>query len=123
MRCSPLNRALCEWDKIGSSVYMDETWLKLFSLIVVTLVGVANLIKQDPLKRWKDDIKDDLEILSKLPSDHQHRKMVETSLNISLLGTYSKDQPPWYSWKYKENRPVFVLTGVLVVLVVVIVFA
>ncbi|EGQ7944435.1 hypothetical protein ACKBF6_003565 [Vibrio cholerae] len=101
---------------------MDETWLKLFSLIVVTLVGVANLIKQDPLKRWKDDIKDDLEILSKLPEDHPHYKMVEASLYVSLLGVYSKDQPPWYSWKYKQNRPVFALTTVFLVLIAVISF-
>ncbi|CAH8191361.1 hypothetical protein ACP43V_12695 [Vibrio genomosp. F10 str. 9ZC157] len=101
---------------------IDETLLKLLSLIVVILVGFANLIKQDPLKRWKDDIKDDLEILSKIPKDHQHRKLVEYSLNASLLGAYAKDQPPWYSWKYKENRPVFVLTIVLIVLVCLLVF-
>ena len=101
---------------------MNETWLKLFSLAIVLFIGVANLIKQDPLKRWKDDIKDDLEILSKLPHDHQHRKMVETSLNISLLGLYYKDQPPWYSWKYKQNRPILILTGVQLTLVTVIIF-
>ncbi|MGI2865309.1 hypothetical protein [Vibrio alginolyticus] len=110
-------------DKNRQWYNMDETWLKLFSLIAVTLFGAVNLIKQDPLKRWKDDIKDDLEILSKLPEDHPHRKMVEASLYMSLLGAYSKDQPPWYSWKYKQNRPAFVFTGGGLVLIAVIVFA
>jgi hypothetical protein len=84
----------------------DEILLKFLALVVVALIGLANILKFDPLKEWKEDIKTDLDILSKLEKDDKLYKVIEASARISILAVYSKDHNPWYSWSYKRNRPI-----------------
>ena len=91
----------------------EELLLKLLGLVVVVLVGAANIMKFNPLKEWKEDIKSDLDILSKLDKDDRNYKLVEASAKISIMMVYSKDHKPWYSWRYKHNRPVIVLFSLL----------
>ena len=94
----------------------EELLLKLLGLIVITLVGAANIMKFNPLKEWKEDIKNDLEILSKLDKDDNNYKVVESSARISIMAVYSRDHKPWYSWHYKHNRPIIVLFIMLLVI-------
>ena len=94
----------------------EEILLKLLGLVVVALVGAANIMKFNPLKEWKEDIKSDLEILSKLDKEDRNYHLVETSVKISIMAVYSKDHRPWSSWHYKQNRPIILLFGLLLVI-------
>jgi hypothetical protein len=91
----------------------EEIVLKLLGLVVVAFVGAANIMKFNPLQEWKEDIKSDLEILSKLDKGDKNYSLVEASVKISIMVVYSKDHKPWYSWQYKHNRPVIVLFSLL----------
>lgn len=93
----------------------EEIVLKLLGLVVVVLVSATNIMKFDPLKEWKEDIKDDLEILSKIDKEDKNYRLVENSVKLSILMAYSKDHKPWYSWGYKKNRPVIMMFILLLV--------
>jgi hypothetical protein len=82
----------------------EDIIIKVIALLVATFIGVAKLIKYDPLKEWKEDVRRDLDILSKIEKDHYLYNVVKASADISLLAIYSKDHKPWYSLSYIRNK-------------------
>jgi hypothetical protein len=73
-------------------------------LLVATFLGVAKLIQYNLLKKWKEDVKRDLEILQKLDENHYCYKTIKASVDLSLLAIYSRDHKPWYSLRYKKIK-------------------
>lgn len=101
---------------------LDETLLKILGLVVVVIVSAANVMKFNPLKEWKEDIKNDLDILDKLDPEDENYELVKSSVYLSIMVAYSRDHKPWYSWYYKKNRPVYFLFLMFFTIVVSIIF-
>jgi len=91
----------------------EDLIIKIVALFIATFIGIAKLVKYDPLKRWKDDVIQDLEILSKLDKNHSYYKVIKNSADLSLATIYSRDHKPWYSLAYKRNK-IFLGTVIII---------
>ncbi|GLQ33314.1 hypothetical protein [Litoribrevibacter albus] len=73
-----------------------DIFFKAIGILVTLILGIAQIRSKHPTQALKDELKDDLEILSKLKEGDFGYDIIKSHIKVGILATYSIDRKRWY---------------------------